>query len=131
LLVADSRGSLLAGALTLGLMLLCWRPRLFWLAPLLLFGTFDLIALGLVHRGLDLRTVIERVDFWANGLALGAETALTGVGLGVRSVQLAYIAAYQPTYPPFFHAHNIFVQAFLEQGVLGLLGLVGLTAVTL
>jgi O-antigen ligase len=131
LLVADNRGALLAGALTLGLMILCWRPRLFWLAPLLLFGTFDLIALGLVQRGLNLRTVIERLDFWANGLALGTETAYTGTGLGVRSVQLAYIAAYQPTYPPFFHAHNIYVQVFLEQGVVGLVGLVGATIVTL
>jgi O-antigen ligase len=130
LLVADNRGSLLAAAMTLGVMALAWRPRLFWLVPLFVFGTVDLIGLGLVQRGLDLRTVYERLDFWSNGLALGAETPLTGVGLGVRSVQAAYRTAFQPTYPPFFHVHNIYVQGFLEQGILGLLGLVGVGVAT-
>lgn len=131
LLVSDSRGSILAGALTLGVMAIAWRPRLFWLVPLFLFGTFDLIALGLVQRGLDVRTIHERLEFWSNGLALAAETPLTGVGLGVQSVLTVYRAVYQPSYPPFFHTHNIFVQGFLEQGVLGLIGLLGLTLVTL
>ena len=131
LLVGDNRGSMLAAALALGAMALAWRPRLFWLVPLLVFGTVDLIGLGLVQRGLDLRTVYERLEFWSNGLALGAETPLTGVGLGVRSVQAVYRTVYQPTYPPFFHVHNIYVQGFLEQGLVGLLGLIGVLVATL
>ena len=90
------------------------------LAALVVFGTLDLIALGLVQRGFNLRTIVERLDFWQKGLLLAAETPFTGVGLGVESVQLAYRAAFQPAYPPFSHAHNIFVQALLEQGILGI-----------
>ena len=53
-------------------------------AALVVFGTLDLIALGLAQRGLNLRTVVERLDFWRNGLLLAAETPFTGVGLGRR-----------------------------------------------
>ena len=126
LLVADNRGSMIAAALALGGVVVWWRPGLALVAGLVVFGTLDLIALG-VQRGLDLRTVVERLDFWQKGLLLAGETPYTGVGLGLGSVQLAYRAAFQPAYPPFSHAHNIFVQVLLEQGILGLLGLVSMT----
>ena len=128
LLAADNRGSMVAAAIALGTLLVWWRPKLLLLAVLLVFGTLDLIALGMVQRGLNLRTVVERVQFWQNGLTLAAETPWTGVGLGAKSVELAYRAAFQPTYPPFSHTHSIYVQGLLEQGVLGLAGLVLLVA---
>ncbi|MFN8633641.1 MAG: O-antigen ligase family protein [Chloroflexota bacterium] len=123
LYVADNRGSMLAAAVALGCTIVWWRPRLLLLAVLFVFGTLDLMAFGMAQRGLSLRTVLERIDFWQKGLVLASETPLTGVGLGVSSVQLAYRAAFQPTNPPFNHAHNIFVQALLEQGLLGVVGL--------
>lgn len=124
LYLADNRGSILAAALTLGLLVVRWQPRLRWLAALLVFGTLDAIALGLVQRGLSLRTVVERAEFWRNGLLLAAETPLTGVGLGIESVQRVYRAAFQPAQPAFNHAHNVGVQALLEQGLPGLIGIV-------
>jgi O-antigen ligase/tetratricopeptide (TPR) repeat protein len=131
LLVADNRGSMLAAAISLACLVVWWRPRLLLLSALLLFGTLDLIALGMAQRGLSPRTVLERLDFWQKGMLLAAETPLTGVGLGVHSVQLAYRAAFQPANPPFNHTHNIYVQGLLEQGVLGLAGLVLLTIAVL
>jgi tetratricopeptide (TPR) repeat protein len=131
LLVSDNRGSMVAAALAAGGLVVCWRPRLLPVAALLIFGTLDLIALGLAQRGFDLRTILERLDFWQQGLLLAAETPFTGVGLGVESVQRTYRAAFQPAYPPFSHAHNIFVQALLEQGIVGLAGLVLLSVVFL
>ena len=124
LYAADNRGSMIAAALTLGTLVVWWRPRLLLIAALVVFGTLDLIALGLAQRGLDLRTVVERLEFWRNGLLLAGETPFTGVGLGVSTVQTVYRAVFQPAYPPFSHAHNVFVQALLEQGVLGLAGLI-------
>lgn len=123
LIAADNRGSMVAAAVTLGGLVIVWRPKLLLLAALLVFGTLDLIALGMAQRGLNLRTVVERVQFWQNGLTLATETPWTGVGLGTKSVELTYRAAFQPTYPPFSHTHSIYVQALLEQGILGLLGL--------
>jgi tetratricopeptide (TPR) repeat protein/O-antigen ligase len=131
LIAADNRGSMIAAALAIGGVVVWWRPRLTVVAGLVVFGTLDLIALGMVQRGLDLRTVVERLDFWQKGLFLARETPFTGVGLGVESVQLAYRAAFQPAYPPFSHAHNIFVQGLLEQGIVGLAGLVLLTVALL
>jgi tetratricopeptide (TPR) repeat protein/O-antigen ligase len=124
LLASDNRGSMVAAALAAACLVVWWRPRLLPVAALLVFGTLDLIALGLAQRGFDLRTILERLDFWQKGLLLAAETPLTGVGLGVESVQRTYRAAFEPAYPPFSHAHNIFVQALLEQGVVGLVSLV-------
>ncbi|MCC7366785.1 MAG: tetratricopeptide repeat protein [Chloroflexi bacterium] len=123
LVAADNRGSMVAAALTVGLLIVLWRPKLTVAALLVVFGALDLIALGVVQRGLNLRTVVERLQFWENGLRLASEAVWTGVGLGTRSVELAYRTAFQPTYPPFSHTHNIFVQGLLEQGLLGLLGL--------
>jgi tetratricopeptide (TPR) repeat protein/O-antigen ligase len=131
LIGADNRGSMIAAALAIGGVVVWWRPRLTVVAGLVVFGMLDLIALGVVQRGLDLRTVVERLDFWQKGLLLARETPFTGVGLGVESVQLAYRAAFQPAYPPFSHAHNIFVQGLLEQGIVGLAGLVLLTVALL
>ncbi|MGE3912424.1 MAG: O-antigen ligase family protein, partial [Chloroflexota bacterium] len=124
LVVADNRGSLLAAAMTTGVLVVLWRPRLVLVAVLLVFATLDAIAIGMVQRGLNLRTVLERLSFWQHGLALAAETPFTGVGLGVRSVEVVYRTAFEPTYPPFSHTHSIYVQSLLEQGVLGFLGLV-------
>ena len=124
LYASDNRGSMVTAALTLGCLVVWWRPRLLVVAALVVFGTLDLIALGLAQRGFSLRTVAERVDFWHKGLLLARETPFTGVGLGVESVQEVYRAVFQPAFPPFTHAHNIFVQALLEQGILGLVSLV-------
>ena len=97
---------MIAAALAVGGVVVWWRPRLTVLAGLVVFGTLDLIALGVVQRGLDLRTVVERLDFWQNGLLLARETPFTGVGLGVESVQLAYRAAFQPAIRPWAAASS-------------------------
>lgn len=146
LLVADNRGSILAAALTLGMMAAIRRPRLLVMMPVALLAAFGLFGAGLVERGVDPRTVYQRVAFWDNGLYLAREHLLTGVGLGTASVQSVYrsyfgegLESIQPGYrlyfraidPSFRHAHSIYVQALLEQGLVGQLGLVGLVLGTL
>lgn len=131
LLASDNRGSMLAGALTLGVLAGVWRPRLLPLIPLGGLAIVGLLSAGLVERGLSLRTVSQRFWFWDNSLYLARELPLTGAGLGTSSVQLTYTAYFLPVSPNFSHAHNIFLQGLLEQGVFGLLGLVGLSLATL
>ena len=125
LIVADNRGSVLAAALTLGVMATAWKRRLLPLVPLAALAAVALVALSPADRGLSLNTLAQRVGFWENSLYLGRELPLTGAGLGLESVQLVYRAYFQPTYPPFSHAHDIYLQGLLEYGIFGLLGLVG------
>ena len=89
------------------------------------------LAFGPVDRGLSLKTLAQRFWFWENSLYLAREVPLTGAGLGLESVQLVYRAYFLPAYPPFSHAHNIYLQGLLEYGIFGLLGLLGLGVATL
>jgi tetratricopeptide (TPR) repeat protein/O-antigen ligase len=131
LIVADNRGSMVAGALTLGVMATVWRRRLLPLIPLGVVAVVALVALSPSDRGLSLNTLAQRFWFWENSLYLAREVPLTGAGLGLESVQLVYRAYFQPSYPPFSHAHDIYLQGLLEYGVFGLAGLVGLGLATL
>ncbi|MGE3912578.1 MAG: O-antigen ligase family protein, partial [Chloroflexota bacterium] len=131
LIVADNRGAMLAGALTLGAMATVWRRRLLPLIPVAGLLTVLFLAFGPVDRGLSLNTLAQRFWFWENSLYLAREVPFTGAGLGLESVQLVYRAYFLPSYPPFSHAHNIYLQGLLEYGVLGLLGLVGIGLATL
>lgn len=79
----------------------------------------------------DLGPISERVEYWRNYLFLVGDFPLTGVGLGLRSVAETYQRRFLPVDPGFNHAHNMFLQSYLEQGLLGLLGLLGLVGVTL
>ena len=131
LLVADNRGSMLAGALTLGLLATVWRRRLLAAVPVVAVVALLVVAFGPNDRGLSLKTLAQRFWFWENSVYLAREVPLTGVGLGLESVQLVYRGYFLPAYPPFSHAHNIYLQGLLEYGVFGLLGLLGLGLATL
>ena len=89
------------------------------------------VAFGPNDRGLNLKTLAQRFWFWENSVYLAREVPLTGAGLGLESVQLVYRGYFLPSYPPFSHAHNIYLQGLLEYGVFGLLGLLGLGIATL
>lgn len=131
LISTDNRGSIVAGALTLGMMATVLRRRLLVLVPLGGLAVLLLLAFGPVERGLSVKTLAQRFWFWENSLYLARELPLTGAGLGLESVQLVYRGYFLPAYPPFSHAHNIYLQGLLEMGVLGLLGLLGLAAAIL
>ncbi|MFN8522095.1 MAG: O-antigen ligase family protein [Chloroflexota bacterium] len=120
--VSDNRGSMLAAVMSVSAVAVTWRPVLLPIIPVGLAGMVGLIASGLVERGMNFRTIGQRFWFWESSLYLAREVPMTGAGLGTESVQLTYKAYFAPVYPPFSHAHNIYLQALLEQGVLGLLG---------
>lgn len=127
LFVTDSRASLVSGAVTLGALAGYWSPRLLALIPMGGLAVLLLVDAGLVTKGLNLRTLGQRFWFWENSLYLAQEYPVTGVGLGTQSVQLTYRTYFQPFFPIFSHAHNIYLQTLLEQGILGMVGLVALT----
>jgi FlaA1/EpsC-like NDP-sugar epimerase len=72
-----------------------------------------------------------KVAFWQNAAAILHDFAFTGVGLGQRAVRDVYEAYMLAIGPTFSHAHNAYIQSYLEQGLLGAFGLVSLTFVLL
>ena len=130
--VSGSRSSLVS---VLALVVVLVGLRYGWL---LLATPFVLVGLwGLVERGPsafgapDALPLSVKIGFWQNAAAILHDFAFTGAGLGQRSVRDVYEASMLAIGPTFSHAHNAFIQAYLEQGLLGCVGLVSLALVLL
>jgi tetratricopeptide (TPR) repeat protein len=148
LIVNNNRGSLLAAALVIPLLGALFRP---WLAAGVLLALSSALAVitGLVNpesmpllgqplgslSGLrrtplgDTSSLAERLDLWRDALYVLGDFPITGVGLGLGSPVLVvgtYVATGIRGFP---HAHNVYLQSYLEQGLLGLLGLLSLVAI--
>ncbi|MFN8634511.1 MAG: polysaccharide biosynthesis protein [Chloroflexota bacterium] len=132
IVLSGSRGSLIS---VLALVVVLFGLRYRWL---LLAVPFVLVGLWAVsERGLggltapDALPLSVKVDFWQNASSILHDFAFTGVGLGQRPVREVYEAYMLAVGPSFSHAHNAYIQAYLEQGLLGAFGLVSLTLVLL
>jgi O-antigen ligase/Flp pilus assembly protein TadD len=95
-----------------------------WLEPL---GRSDGPLALLSRFGGSSESFRQRLDVWGNALFLAGDFRFTGVGLGLGSVEAVYHAYFWPT--RLEHVHSIFVQSYLEQGLLGLAGLLAIVAV--
>jgi O-antigen ligase len=130
LLAATCRRWLLAGAsgaLALAVGLACGlvRPGPGWPAGQ---------ALGLPPAGNGPGTLLYRLEAWRDVLLLLRDFRFTGVGLGFDSawqVLGSYFRSPAEGYAPARHAHSIFLECYLEQGLPGLVGLAGLVVVGL
>jgi tetratricopeptide (TPR) repeat protein len=79
-------------------------------------------------------TLLFRLEAWRNVLSILGDFRFTGVGLGLRSVDLvlgSYFRWVPEGYGRTTHPHSIFLESYLEQGLLGLAGLLGLIVVGL
>lgn len=69
--------------------------------------------------------LVERIELWRESLALCREYYFTGSGLGMTTmVYSTYVLAMRVPY--WYHAHNLYLQLALEQGVPGLLAFIGM-----
>ncbi|HBY94941.1 MAG TPA: hypothetical protein DEP84_13455 [Chloroflexi bacterium] len=115
-----------------------WTPpkrldcALFSAAVLLLLGgfwvavTFPAVEDTLRAAGAG-QSVIGRIEIWRQMLTLVRDYPLTGSGLGSTvMVYSTYVLLLQVAY--FFHAHNLFLQVAVEQGVPGLAAFLWLVA---
>ncbi len=128
-LLSGHPGSLV-GVVALGVVLLGLRNGWFLVAvPIVLVGLWAALEGGLFGPPApDAPTFAAKVRFWQDAALLLHDYALSGVGLGLRSARDLYATYFGTTNPGFTHTHNAFVQAYLEQGLLGCLGLVGIAA---
>lgn len=95
-------------------------------AGLLAAGPLGALVRRLPEAARDPGPLFERLEYWQNYLFLLSDFRWSGVGLGLRAVADLYRRRFLPIDPGFNHAHNIFIQSYLEQGVLGLVGMVWL-----
>ncbi len=90
---------------------------------LLVFALLLTPRLGVWVQGSD----SGRLDLWRNSLELIGDYPLTGLGLA--GFEMAYSSYILLIHVPYLsHAHNIYLDVWLQQGVLGLLALIWLLA---
>lgn len=87
-------------------------------------------ASGLLDKRLELDSVGGRLVFWTDLVAMLGDYAFTGLGLGMQSPLNAFVVyGTTPSPETMVYAHNMFLQAYLEQGPLGAVALALLVAV--
>ncbi|HEX6513697.1 MAG TPA: O-antigen ligase family protein [Chloroflexota bacterium] len=126
LLVTESRAAMLSLGLALGLLAVYTTRR--WLGLALSGGAVALLASGLVALPLQLSWLptggssAERLAIWQSSLLMIADTPFTGIGMGMfqRVYPLYILPAYHNIHP---HAHNLFLQTYLDAGPLGCAGM--------
>jgi len=124
-----------AGAMVGLVALLLAGERSAWLG--LLGGMLMILAaLWLAFRSPDAITPVtavvgglgtNRLDLWEASLALIGDYLFTGSGLGATPMVFSTYAFLYHV-PFLYHAHNLYLQITLEQGILGLLAFLGLLA---
>lgn len=130
LLATQARGAFLALALA-ATVVAAFRTRLAWAIPPLAAGLlYLLLARGTISRGVEAEWLNQRLGYWTGTVALLGDVPLTGVGLGMRTFAESY-AFYHQLPDPYqvSHTHNVVVQAYAEQGLLGAIGLAGVLVV--
>jgi O-antigen ligase/tetratricopeptide (TPR) repeat protein len=137
LVLAGNRGALLSAVLAitiLGGLRYRWLPAVGLLVLAATIGAFALAGrhpFAVSEWLADPASFNQRLEIWQNALFLLSDFPLTGVGLGIGSVQAFFNEYFLPYRFAFAHSHNIALQTYLEQGILGLLGLAGVLAVGL
>ena len=130
LLATQARGAFLALALA-ATVVTAYRTRLAWaIPPLAGLGLYVLLVRGTISRGVEADWLNERLSYWTGTLSLLGDVPFTGSGLGMRT--FAEVFAWYHALPDPYqvsHSHNVVVQAYAEQGILGAVGLAGLLVV--
>lgn len=130
LLATQARGAFLALALA-ATAVASLRTRLAWaIPPLAGLTLYVLLQRGTISRGVELEWLDQRLRYWSGTLSLLGDLPLTGAGLGMRTFAEVF-AWYHQLPDPYqvSHTHNVVIQAYAEQGLLGAVGLAGLLAV--
>ena len=108
-----------------------WDRRLLPLCFMAGFAAIPLLPASVLSRLLTIgnlndTTTSSRFPQYAAALRLLAGEPVTGAGLGTDAVrQTVRIKALYQGYAPFVHAHNTFLQVWLECGALGFVTFVG------
>jgi len=129
LFLSESRGAWIAVAVIAWLAAIWWlsgrltpkNQRTIWIVAVALIAVVGAAAFTLTPLGAQLlgaRT--DRVEVWRNSFDLATDYAFTGLGLG--GFEMAYSSyALLVHVGHTIHAHDLFLDIWLEQGILGLI----------
>jgi tetratricopeptide (TPR) repeat protein/O-antigen ligase len=124
LAATEARGAMLALAVAVALVA-GLRSRWFWaILPVGALGLYLLLAGGIISRSIEADWLAARLSIWGRSINLLAAFPLTGSGLGMQT--FAEVFAWNFNLPNAYlvvHSHNVFIQAYAEQGLFGLVGM--------
>lgn len=124
-----SRASWVGIAVAAAVFVFLWQPRLIPAFLALCILCVPLLPSTILHRILTITNTSDtstasRIPLYQAALAVIRSSPASGAGLGTAAVQ-EYIAAHNLYHAeaPFVHAHNIYLQVWIEAGILGFAGL--------
>ena len=124
------RASWIGFACAMAVMVFLWRPRLMPLFFLLCLAAVPFLPASIWNRILTITNMEDtstasRIPLYETALKIIKRSPVAGAGLGTAAVQ-SFVKRYRLYWgrAPFVHAHNIYLQVWIEAGFLGLVGFV-------
>lgn len=126
-----SRASWVGGACAMVVMVFLWRPKLIPLFAVLCCLAIPFLPETIWNRILTITnpadsSTASRIPLYQASLEVIQRSPVSGAGLGTAATQ-AYIKDFNLYHgeAPFVHAHNFYLEVWIEVGILGLVGFVG------
>ena len=126
-----SRASWVGFACAMVVMVFLWKPKLIPAFAAVCVLCVPLLPETIWHRILTITnfkdsSTASRFSLYEAALEVIRKDPVTGAGLGTAAVQ-KYIKTYNLYHgeAPFVHAHNFYLQVWIEMGLLGIIGFVG------
>ena len=132
-----SRASWVGFALSLAVFVLLWRPRLIPLFALICLAAIPLLPSTVYNRILTITnfndsSTASRIPLYEATIYALRARPLRGAGLGTAAVQwlIGRMQIYHE-HAPYVHAHNFYLQVWIETGLLGLFSFLATLLTTL
>lgn len=126
-----SRASWVGFAVSLVVLIFLWKPKLIPAFIIVCALAIPLLPTSIFHRILTITNTSDtstasRIPLYEAALSTIRRSPITGAGLGTAAVQ-AFIADNNLYHAkaPFVHAHDIYLQVWVETGLLGIVSFVG------
>jgi len=126
-----SRASWVGFAVSLMVLVFLWKPKLIPAFVIVCVLAVPLLPATIFHRILTITNTSDtstasRIPLYEAALSVIRRSPVTGAGLGTAAVK-AYITDNNLYHAkaPFVHAHDIYLQVWVEMGLLGIISFVG------
>ena len=131
LLMTYSRASWVGMACAMVVMVFLWKPKLIPAFAILCVVAIPFLPASILNRILTITNLSDsstssRFPLYQAALAVIKKSPIHGGGLGTAATQ-AFIKDWRLYHgrAPFVHAHNFYLQVWIEAGLMGIIGFVG------